>query len=102
VLASNSAVHVRRTSSARLRRAIIRIAGSDVPPNAKKSSVAPTRETPSTSAMTVAIVSSSAPSGATYVAASDSSVGRGSALRSTFPFGVCGSASSGTMTDGTM
>ena len=72
------------------------------PPSAKKSSWTPTEGSPSTSANSSASVASAAVAGsASPVSAAQS--GAGSALRSSLPFGVSGSAPSSTIAvDGTM
>ena len=77
-------------------------ASSECPPSAKKLSCTPTRSTFSTSAQIPASTSSTGVRGATYRSASAVYSGAGSALRSSFPFGVSGSASSTTNAAGTM
>lgn len=79
-----------------------RIASSEWPPRAKKSSSAPTRSTSSTSAQTRATSSSGPGAGATYSAAATSASGSGSRERSTLPCDLSGSSSSQAYREGTM
>ncbi len=89
------------TPSAVLIRLTSRLASSECPPRSKKPSSMPTRATPSTSAKSAQRISSRGPRGP-RPAGSPSYSGAGSALRSSFPFGVNGSASSVTNAVGTM
>ena len=77
---------------------------SELPPRSKKLSWTPTCSTRSNSRQMMASVSSSGVRGATYafVTPARAPSGAGSALRSTLPFGVSGSASRRTKTQGTM
>ena len=80
-----------------------RIASSEWPPSSKKLSWRPTRSTPSSSCQIAASACSISPSGASYAPrAYASPSGAGNAFRSSFPFGVSGSASSATYAAGTM
>ena len=82
---------------------ITRVASSECPPRAKKSSPAPTRSMPRTCAQIPASSSSRSPRGATYPPTSGRvASGAGSAARSSFPFGVSGSAASSVNTAGIM
>ncbi len=82
-------------------RLMTRVASSEWPPSAKKSSSAPTRSTPSTSAQTAASAVCVPGAGATYAADSDHT-GVGRARRSSLPLAVAGSASRATKAAGTM
>jgi hypothetical protein len=73
---------------------------SEWPPRRKKSSAAPSRGTPSSSAQIRATSSSATSRGTTYPPASAPS-GSGSARRSSFPLGVRGSAGRATKREGT-
>ncbi len=76
---------------------------SELPPSAKKSSSAPIRSVPSSSAKTAATVCCADPAGARYsVTGVSVSSGFGSALTSTLPFGVSGISSSTTTAAGTI
>ena len=88
-------------SPARPARATIWMLRIESPPSSKKLSSTPTRSSRSTSAQIPASTSSAAVRGATYPG-SGSRPGAGSAERSSFPFGVSGSASTTTNADGTM
>ncbi len=78
------------------------MASSECPPRAKKLSCTPTRSRLSRSPQIPASISSVAVRGASYAAPVAVSPGAGSALRSTFPVRVSGSAASSTHVDGTM
>ena len=79
-----------------------RVARSEWPPRSKKLSSTPTRSRRSTSAQIPASTSSTCVRGATYVASAGARSGAGSALRSSLPLGVSGSAFSTTNAPGTM
>lgn len=84
-------------------RATRRVASSECPPSAKKSSSRPTRSTPSRPCHSSASARSSAVSGAAYAAPLPAPYsGAGSALRSTLPFAFSGRRSRRTSADGTM
>ena len=99
----NSSLRGTSTSSSAAIRAVTLTASSECPPRPKKSSSAPSRSaaTPSTSAKIPATCRSRWLSGGRPCPA-DGLPGAGSALRSILPFGVRGSAGSGTTTAGTM
>ncbi len=79
-----------------------RMAISEWPPSSKKLSRTPTRSRRSTAAQIPASTSSVGVRGATYRSAPAAYSGAGSALRSTFPFGVRGRRSRTTTAAGTM
>jgi hypothetical protein len=81
-------------------RALTRMAISESPPRAKKSSSSPTRSTPNTSANTSATIFSVWVAGARNAVAANT--GAGSALRSILPEEVNGNSSSTTIWAGTM
>src|SRR5215467_6953807 len=90
------------TSTSRLERMrlIRRVANSEWPPSAKKSSSIPTRSNPNTSANSAHSNSSRGLRGKRITPARIS--GAGSAARSSFPFAVSGRRSNTTIADGTM
>ena len=92
-----------RPSACRTRE-ITCIASSECPPSSKKLSCRPTRSTPSSSAQIPASSVSASPCGRLVRSAGHTRrpSGAGSALRSSLPFGVSGSASSHTYAAGTM
>ncbi len=94
--ASNSARGGRRRPRASWIRATTRAASRECPPSSKKRSSIPMAETFRTSDQISARVVSSAVRGATIRERSPEISGFGSALRSTLPLGLNGSASSTT------
>lgn len=92
-----------RSSRARSRE-MTRVARRECPPRSKKWSRTPIGPSPSTSSQTSTTVRSIGVRGATCARCPppEPGSGAGSALRSVFPFGVSGSASSTTSADGTI
>ncbi|NQE72692.1 hypothetical protein NG2371_07185 [Nocardia gamkensis] len=82
-------------------RATTRVASSELPPKAKKSSSSPTSLAPRSPANTSATACSTGEPGARNATAL-LTCGAGSARRSSFPFGVNGRTSSTTIASGTM
>ncbi len=78
-----------------------RIASSEWPPSAKKSSSAPTEGTPSTSAKQSATSSCAGPRGRREPVPGAAGSGSGRAARSSFPFGVSGNSDTTAIAAGT-
>ncbi len=100
--ASKSARTGTSAPSASRTRDTTRVARSECPPSAKKSSPAPTRSTPSTSAQIPASTSCVGVRGASDAVSPGAESGAGRARRSTLPLGVSGNASRATKAEGTM
>ncbi len=91
-----------RTLWSALIRATTRVALSELPPRAKKSSSTPSRSTPSTLSNAATTVSSVGVLGARYSVARTLKSGSGSAPRSSLPDALRGNSVSSTNSDGTM
>src|SRR5262249_26431538 len=101
VAASNRLRIETSTSKLERMRLIRRVASSECPPSAKKSSSIPTRSTPNTSANSPQRISSCGVRGKPPPNP-PTCCGAGSAPRSSFPFAVSGRRSSSTIAPGTM
>ncbi len=101
--ASKSARRGSSTLAAARMRLMTWVASSECPPRAKKSSVMPTCGSRNTLAKAFASCASRSVRGGTYTAEAEAEAsGAGSALRSTLPLALSGSAGSVTKAEGTM